>query len=28
LHRRCIDDYATSDIPPFLDRRAQNGGSA
>lgn len=28
LHRRCIDDYATSDIPPFLDRRAQNGGLA
>lgn len=28
LHRHCMDDYAASDIPPFLDRRAQYGGAA
>ena len=28
LHRRCMNDYAASDIPPFIDRRAQNGGAA
>jgi putative DNA primase/helicase len=25
LHRRCIDNYATSDIPPFIDRRVRLG---
>ena len=27
LHRRCMDNYAASDIPPFL-RRAKAGGAS